>query len=609
MLLIRKIWVLLLLLLPLSLRAQVDEALEQWVEESGSEESAAELHDLLLQLADQPVNLNDTVSIASLPFLSPFQVRALKNYIILHGQLWSLKELRMVPGFDSATVALIGPLVKVEPYEPGKAFSMQEILRGGHHSLVAGVGDTRAGDSVESLRALFCYTYQYGDHVSLRLSGDRDPGEAWGKDNFYSYHLKVSHVGCVETLVVGRYSLQFGQGVTLWTGFRPFGLLGSTPVRFGSGVRAASAFYETGWQEGIAATLALGKGFSLSAFGSRHDGEWFGGSHLTYRRGNLIVGLTATATFLDDSVQLRDYTYNGDYFRGDRQAAVGLDAVWQRDRLLLFGEAAVDHQGAPALLGGLRLSAGGDNSFGLSFRHFDPRYHNLHAGAYCVGETRNEQGATFDARLHLPLETSALLSVDLHRFPSLRYGSYRPSSGAWLRAQLSRPFGKKVEASLRMAWRQKQRNVPNIDSTLYLGEETERAQLQGQVRVSMRSWRLSTRAVFSRFDADRSASEWGWLVAQEVRYATKRWNAVMQAAWFDVGGYNARIYLGESNLQYAYSLPMLTNCGMRVSLVIHWELTRWLALGFKGATTAYWGDDAPAERTRPAWHLQLRCKF
>ena len=119
MLLIRKIWVLLLLLLPLSLRAQVDEALEQWVEESGSEESAAELHDLLLQLADQPVNLNDTVSIASLPFLSPFQVRALKNYIILHGQLWSLKELRMVPGFDSATVALIGPLVKVEPYDFG----------------------------------------------------------------------------------------------------------------------------------------------------------------------------------------------------------------------------------------------------------------------------------------------------------------------------------------------------------------------------------------------------------------------------------------------------------------------------------------------------------
>ena len=103
---IRRLIVLLLFALPLTTMAQVDDAIEQWVEEHGSTASASELSDLLLQLSDNPVNLNDTVAVASLPFLSPFQVKALRNYITLYGQLLSLKELPMVPGFDSLTIAV-----------------------------------------------------------------------------------------------------------------------------------------------------------------------------------------------------------------------------------------------------------------------------------------------------------------------------------------------------------------------------------------------------------------------------------------------------------------------------------------------------------------------
>ena len=116
MFLLRRVVVLFLLALPLVTTAQVDDAVEQWVEEHGSEGNVSELSDLLLQLTDNPVNLNDTTAVASLPFLSPFQVSALRNYIMLYGQLMSIGELQMVPGFDSATMAMILPLVKVEPY-------------------------------------------------------------------------------------------------------------------------------------------------------------------------------------------------------------------------------------------------------------------------------------------------------------------------------------------------------------------------------------------------------------------------------------------------------------------------------------------------------------
>lgn len=618
----KKVIVVLFLLLPLISVAQVEDAVELWTDERG-ESGAADMNDFLLQLSDSPVNLNDTNAIATIPFVSLFQLNSLKNYIILHGQLLSEKELLMVPGFDSLTVMLLAPFVKVEPYTPSANLSFKELFSHGRHTLVTGIGGTleqaqgyhNGHYEGDNLHALFCYNYNYGNHLSLRLSADKDPLESWGKDNFYGYHFMVSDVGRVKKMIVGRYNLRFGQGVTLWTGFEPFNLLGESPARYGSGVCPASAFNEQEWQEGLAATINLGNGVDLSGFGSRHDGEWFGGGHLEYHKNNLVLGATLTMTKFDDSVTVGNYTYNQDYFRGDRQGAFGIDAMWQTGRLNLFGEVAVDHKGALAGVAGVRVSSG-ENNIGLTFRHYDPLYHNLHSAAFSMSETRNEQGVSFDVRLRLPLALTSLLSVDIHRFPSLKNGVYTPSAGAWLRAQLTRQFGRNVEASVRFSWRQNQRNIPNIDSMLYLGEESVKQQLQGRIKVTMNLWTFTTRGVLSWFDAEQTSSQRGWLLAQEARYSCRRWQAALQAIWFDVGGYNARIYLSESNLQYSYGLPVLTDRGLRTSMVVRYDINKWLNLGFKYALMVYPGQstigtgDAMTEGDhRQTWHLQLRWKF
>ncbi len=620
----RLIQLLLLLQLPLAAAAQVDDAVEQWIEEKESEGDAADFSDLLLQLADNPVNLNDTMAVVSLPFISPFQAKSLRHYITLYGQLLSVKELTLVPGFDSATVAMIMLWIKVEPFYGSGSMSIKDMLRRGRHTVVGGIGgtvETAEGYSNghyegDNLHALFCYSYNYDNRISLRLSADKDPTEVWGRSNFVGYHLMVRNVGRIETLVIGRYNLQFGQGVTLWTGFEPFSLTGVSPVRYASGIRAASAFRETGWQEGVAATLDVGHGFAVTAFGSRTSGEWFGGGHVGYRHGNLVLGVTATATLLDDSVRLHDYVYNQDYFRGNRQAAFGVDALWQAGALMLYGEAAVDHKGAPAIIAGARVTAGGDNSFGVTLRHYDERYHNLHAAAYSISETRNEQGVSLDARLRLPLSLRALLSVDLHRFPALRYGSYVPSDGAWLRAQLSRNIGQAAEVSVRYAWRQKQRNVPGSDSTLYLGEETLRQQLQGQLKITHGPWRFTTRGILAWFDSEYNERQLGWLVAQEVRRVSGPWQTALQAAWFDIDGYYARIYLSESNLQYSYTIPALQNRGLRLAAVMRYDFSRSLNLSAKYTLSLYsgldavgTGDAATPGNHRQTWHLQLRWKL
>lgn len=616
-----KRWIIvLLLLLPLGLAAQVDGAIEEWLLEDASEEQAAGTVDELMQSIADPVNINDTAAARHLPLMTPFRYRALCNYIILYGQLISVNELLLIPGFDSLTVRFLVPLVKVEPFvERGKMRWWE-----GHHTVVTGVGGTveqavgyRDGRyEGDNLHALFSYNYKYREHVSMRFTADKDPMEAWGKHNFYSYHLMLSDIGHLERLVVGRYGLQFGQGLTLWSGLKPFNLVGQTPERYGTGVRQAGAFYEEAYHEGVAATVRLWRSIHLSAFASRVDGETLGGGHVEWRMGNLTAGVTAAYTLLDDSLTVRDYVYNQTRFRGHGLFNGGVDATWQWRRLTLYGEAAVDGEGHPAAIAGATLTASSANRFGVSWRYYHPQYHNLHAQGYAIGSTQGEQGITMDASTQLPAGISMLTSLDVHRFASLRYGSYSPSTGAWLRVQLSRRVGSKVDVAVRYADRFKERNIPNQNTTLYLGEETVRRQLQGDVKIVAGRWLLTTRAMFAHFMSENTEAQKGWLAAQTARYNLGGLQITAGVAYFDVDGYYARFYLSESNLQYAWSIPMLYGRGMRAYALVRYNVSDKLMFAAKYAITYYADRESigsgAAETEGPArqtWFVQVRWKL
>ena len=617
---VRRWLIILLALVPLCATAQVDDAIEQWMQEDVPEEQAAAAVDMLMQLNYEPVSINDTAAVRELPLMTPFRYRALCNYITLYGQLLSTKELALIPGFDSVTVALLSSMTTAEPYNGKTKLRWWQ----GHHNVVTGIGGTveqaagyRDGRyEGDNLHALFCYNYKYRNNISVRMVADKDPGEAWGKSNFYGYHVMLSNIGRLDKLIVGRYGLQFGQGLTLWTGFKPFNIMGSTPERFGTGVRQASTFYETDYLEGAAATVRVWRGLHLSAFASRVQGETLAGGHAEWRSGNLVAGVTLAATRFDDSLEVRDYVYNQTRFRGQRLLNGGVDATWQWRRLTLYGEASVDGAGNPAVLAGATLTPSSVNRFGVSYRYYHPLYHNLHAQGYAIGTTQGEQGVTIDVSSQLPWRLNLLASVNLHRFMSLRYGSYNPSSGAWLRLQLSRQIGERMQVSVRYADRLKERNIPNIDSTLYLGEQTVRRQLQGELRASLGSWLLTTRAMYARFDSENVESQDGWLVAQMARYTQGPLQLTGGLAIFNIKGYYARIYLSESCLQYAWSIPMLYGKGLRTHVVVRWNIGGGLSLAAKYGVTRYYDRESigsgAAETEGPmrqTWFVQLRWKL
>lgn len=571
--------------------AQVDEALEQLAIEDG-EETAIALSDELYELRELRTNINDTSTLFALSLLSPFQQRALASYIMLYGQLLSHKELSLIPGFDSSTVALLAELTVVEPFAPRSRMRLAD----GHHRLVVGAG----GYNADSLRALTVYNYTLDSRVSFRLAAEKDVTEPWGKDNFFSYHLMLNNLGVLERVIVGRYNLRFGQGLTLWTGLAPFNFIGSSPQRFGGGVRPASTFYEVGYQEGLALTVKLLRDWHLTAFGSKAQGMGLTGGHIEYRGGNLVAGMTLAYTMLDSLLDPTPRIYNRDYFRGNRLLNAGVDVAWQWRRLMLYGEAAVGDSGLAAF-GGARIMMDSRNSFGISYRHYDIGYHNLNASPYGIGDGRNENGWSMDACMRLPLKIDALLSADIHSFPSLRYGSYRPSGGEWLRLQLGRQFGRNIAATVRYSYRRKERNIPNLDSVTYLWEETVRQQLQGELRTEAGRWLLTTKAVWSHFESEHGEPQHGWLLSQQVRYTHRSLQTTAALTYYDVDGYYARIYLNESNLQYFFNMPAYNGRGLRTWLVLRFSMSKNLSLAAK--YTIQW-NQSPARQ-----HLTLQLRW
>jgi hypothetical protein len=173
-----------------------------------------------------------------------------------------------------------------------------------------------------------------------------------------------------------------------------------------------------------------------------------------------------------------------------------------------------------------------------------------------------------------------------------------------------------MQVTMRYADRLKERNIPNIDSTLYLGELTVRRQLQAEMKSLLGSWLLTTRAMYAHFDSENVDVQKGWLVSQSARYSKGAIQVTGGLALFNVDGYYARFYLSESCLQYAWSIPMFYGKGMRAHVVVRWNINENFSLAAKYGITRYFDrgsvGSGAAETEGPArqtWFVQMRLKL
>lgn len=668
--------------------------------EEGEDEAVEELMELYETHTDSPLNLNDTANLLrEIPFVSEIQRQYLMAYIHLYGELHTVDELYNIYGFDTLTVELLRPIVTAEPRGSQHKITLKELLSHGRSNLVTGVSGTIEQargyrDSIyegDNLRLMWRYSYNYKDLIRLQVSGDKDPGEALftgsqrqGFD-FYGYSLILNDLSQwntqrpdwkrpfvqVKRIALGQIHAQFGQGLTLWSGYGTRQAFGTNIYRYAPGLRANGAFTEYGYLRGLGTTVAFGEHWDLTLLyantqrsatlprkaardssidwvqslyqsgyhrteteiGKKNQlREQLAAAHVEYHTQQLRVGMTASALWLDKEIIPATYVYNDNAFRGRKNMNAGIDATWRYKRLLLFGEAAVCYNQpsdtlpanvSPAAIAGAEILLSSEHRISGQIHYYDPYYQNLHANAFGVNSApQNEWGGGVNYQGLLPLDIQFTLSTVWTRFPHMKYLVYAPSHGCDYRVTLVRPFILIPDLSLQLRYRYKERDR-NITPTTqvdgqYLLEQTYRHLAQADLVYDNRMLKMTTRVAYTHYRGDVSEAVHGWLFYQDIQYRPRRFplTVAARAAWFDVDDYEARIYSVESDFIYNYNSNTYQYNGYRLYLLLKYDFNEHWNIGVKYSYTRYLDRDhfgssyelIDADH-RQQWRVQMRLKW
>lgn len=697
------IWIL-LAVFPMMGKAQspMPSAWHNYIEtlaEDGNDELVDELMELFEECREEPLNVNDTSDgLSRLPFINDFQQKSLRNYIALYGQLLSLEELQAVAGFDSTTIALLRPLAVAKSIATPTPLSLKEILSHGRSNLVVGTSGTieQARGYRESiyegnnLRMMWRYYFKYKDRLRIQISGDKDPGEAFFTGNqkqgfdFYGYSVMMNDIGkdlCmgilgensiyVKRLVLGHYHLQFGQGLTLWSGFGQNKVYGSNCYKHTQGIRPSGAFTEYGFLQGAATTISLWRHLDIALFysyinrdatlprGAANDssidwvqsiynsgyhrtqteigkkgllGEQLWGTHLEYHRNDLRIGMTGVATSFDKQIIPARYIYNDNAFNGSRNYNIGIDFAYRLRRILVFGETAICYNNAlsnsqtnisPASLIGSEFVINNNHRISGLLRYYSPTYHNIHATALGQSSTpQNEIGGTLQYQGQILWGTSVSASADHFWFPHMKYLTYAPSSGCEYRIELRRPFRhiKGLTATLKYRYKEKGRNVTptTMVDGAYLMEQTHRHQVQEDIEYCVGAWRWTTRVAYTHYHGDKTESCHGFLFYQDMQLTpqTTPLSIAARITLFNVDDYEARLYATESDFVYQYNGGTFQNEGFRLYLLLRYDINKYWNVGMKYGVTYYndketfgSGYDLIDKNYRQQWRIQIRWKW
>ena len=622
-----------------------------------NERSAAQAVERLTHLATNPTDVNRASAgdLAALPGLSPLLARRIVSYRTEQGLFSSLDGLTAVDGLSRTTLRDLRPFLIARPSsssgDAGAGFGTAlhdlevDVLQRAARELDLGRGyaddTTRTTFQGPPGRLTTRLRVHHPRHGQLALALDKDPGEPlrWRPDaqqygfDHVAGNLTLRDLGPVETLILGDYSAQFGQGVTLWRGFT----IGkgrdpvSPLVRSGRGLVPFQSTSESRFFRGAAATVRLPGSLTASAFASRRrrdatpradeadaaDGPIRnlspGGLHrtaseqrrrntlgitttggaLTLRTGPLRIGAVGYRSTFDRPIVPPDDPFRRYAVSGTGTSMIGTYARLLVEDYTIFGEAARASTGELGGTLGATLDHDGRVQALLLGRYYPRSFPGLYNSAVgASGDTQNEIGAYAGLQVQVTEDWRVGAYVDQYRFPWVRYTVPRPSRGIDTRVVIGyepRPW---LSSSLQVQAEREEagteRAGPGGRVLSAVRTETRQSARWETEYVFSDALTLRTRLQLSRFRAAGTAASYGVMVAQGFRvrpFASVSVDA--RVAVFDTDDYASRIYSYEHDLLYSFSVPAFYGEGHRSYVLLQYEPTSSLTIEAKYGVTWY----------------------
>ena len=612
---------------------------------TGDHSDPEEYIQMLQDLAMNPVDLNtaDMNDLLRIPAIDDRIARAIITYRDHVKPFESVKEIRNVKGIGNVTYRKIKPFITI-----GNSRNFRKImLRDPHYWTYKGhlVYINRLRTILQKplgYQYLPKRTHYAGNrmkyyqkiawqspHLSLNITQQKDAGEKMdGKLGFdyTSFSLALRNNRRLHEIVIGDYSLAFGQGLLLWNGFG-FGKGSSVvdgPVRYGRGLHSYGSSDENHFLRGMAFTY--GKKFRTTIFLSRRNlsasviagdtvrnpgmtglyrtptevkrryntGTDLAGTHIAYNTRLGEVGLTGYYMSFNHYIEAGSSIYQHYDFHGMRLSGLSIDYRYLIHNASVFGELARSGNSAMALLSGMKLPVSRQTDLVFLYRNYSKSFWSFYGSAFGEqsGPPQNEAGFYVGIRHDFTQRLSAGMYFDQYHFPFARYRVSEPSGGYdWL-GFIKYNRNDKLTLSLLGKYEQKQRDVKSVDDfgreNIYLGwHKRGSARLQLDYAAG-KIIRLQTRVEGVRSRVTGSKSNYGFLISQDVRWQIiPQLRLLGRVMTFDTNSYDARIYEYENDLLYVMSTPSFSGKGERRYIVMKYSPFKYMTLYAKYGVTVF----------------------
>lgn len=628
-----------------SSKVEIERQLEQNFEELDSEDSeitGEQLIQFLEDLAANPININ-RAGISELLQIPGFNLLNAKAVIEYRKKkpFESISDMVKVPGIGAVTYQRMSPYITVGSssdrfrnlYTNPNYWlrgNKVEVISRYQQNLQDQEGFIRADTSGGYLGNAVKYFQRFrmqSNHLSVNLTQEKDAGETLtgiSDFDFNSWHISIQEAGKLKSVVVGDYSLSFGQGLVIWNGgaFGKGREVTRTINRNERGVRPYGSAQETDFFRGLAATY--GDNIQWTGFYSNRprsatvlEGDTVrfpssSGFHRTQseldRRNNIeqetyggrvradtrfgLIGLTGFTTNFSNFIQKGTALSNQYDFEGKSNSVFGIDYRGLVGNSLVFGEFARSKNGGTGGVAGVEAPLGSKTDLALLYRNYQKNFQSFMGTGFgeSSGDPNNEIGTYIGLSHRLTSSYSINGYIDQYSFKAPRSGVSQSTQGydvlGLIEGRITAAFNAYI--LIRSEIKDDEYIVLNDvgrEERLLGKEKRSSVRTQTEYQLSKKV-RLRSRVEFVRYQGAGEEWESGFLMFQDARLQfSQKLKVDARVTFFDTDSFDTRVYQFENDLLYVLSNVALSDRGERMYVVANYKVNDWMQCWLKYSIT------------------------
>lgn len=618
-----------------------ENVLNEMLQESEVEDENENIFELIEELSRSPIDLNSASlnELLIIPGLNLFLANLIIEHREKHGYFFSTSELNLISDLPKEIIEKIKPFVTVrnlekEEFENQKFASNSFIDNFMFNSKInfrsrivndlqnrRGFSDNKYDGSRPKIYNRFLYNYK--NYFDVALVTEKDAGEKSIND-FTSFHFAFKDYELIKLLVVGDYTLNFGQGLALWS---PFAFSkGSDAIypakRKGKFINPFKSTFENNFFRGTAVTIQVND-LLFSTFYSNNFWDANIDSTTAHILSTPLDGYHRTESEIRKRKSTKEIAYgfttelrphkknysagllyyktkfsnpfafeSSNKLRGDNFSYISLYFDFYYDKLNFFGESSFDEKSVASLVG-FSISVSKNFSILTSIRNYPFAYKNIHGYAFGEnnGATSNEVG------FYTGFSLSTFLGeinfyYDQFKFPYETFNNPIPSIGNDILFDIkSKPF-ERMETNFRFKRKSKEVSQPqeNIKQLVWETKQNFRGEITYHVS---RKLRLKSRLEFINYSLNKIKDEIGFMVFQDIRFSPNPNLSIdSRLIFFQTDSFNSVVYEYENDLRGMFSNIALYGKGTRWYILLRYELFDFISISAKYSETY-----KPLERT------------